>query len=106
MQLQKLKKLLGSQNSEDEVLTYLLEMAAEIITNIRCTDIVETKYLNTQIAIAIELYNKMGAEGQTGHNENGISRSYEAGDVSKSVLSRITPRAHSVSDNIRIIEVI
>lgn len=106
MQLQKLKKLLGSQKSEDEILTYLLETAAEIITNIRCTNIVEPQYLNTQIAIAIELYNKMGAEGQTGHNENGISRAYEAGDVSKSVLSRITPRAHSVSDNIRIIEVI
>jgi len=105
MQLQKLKKLLGSQNSEDEILEFLLENAAEIITNIRCTDIVEPQYLNTQLSIAIELYNKMGAEGQTGHNENGISRSYESGDISKSVLSRITPRAHSVSDSVRIIEV-
>ena len=103
MQLQKLKKLLGSQNSEDEVLTYLLDVAAEIITNIRFTDIVEPQYLNTQIQIAIELYNKMGVEGQVSHGENGINRTYESGDVSKSVLSRITPRARSLTDEVRVI---
>lgn len=103
MQLQKLKKLLGSQNSEDEVLTYLLDVAAEIITNIRFTDVVEPQYLNTQIQIAIELYNKMGVEGQVSHGENGINRTYESGDVSKSVLSRITPRARSLTDEVRVI---
>lgn len=100
MQLIKLKKLLGAQNSEDEILNFCLENAAEIITNIRRTDIVEPQYLNVQISIAIELYNKMGAEGQTSHGENGINRSYESGDVSKAVLSRITPRARSLTDTI------
>lgn len=103
MQLQKLKKLLGSQNSEDEILEFCLENAAEIITNIRFTDIVEPQYLNAQIQIAIELYNKIGAEGQLSHGENGINRTYESGDVSKSVLSRITPRARSLTDEVRVV---
>ncbi len=101
MQLDKLKKLLGTENSEDEVLEILLDMAGEIITNIRRTDVVEPEYYNAQLSIAIELYNKMGAEGQTSHGENGINRSYEVGDVSESLISRITPRAYTIFDSVK-----
>ena len=52
---------------------------------------------DTQIQIAVELFSKRGAEGQTGHSENGISRSYESADVSPSLLKRITPLVGSVS---------
>jgi hypothetical protein len=41
--------------------------------------------------IAAYLLNKRGAEGQTGHSENGISRSYESADVPESLLGAVTP---------------
>jgi hypothetical protein len=88
--------LLGNPPVEENpILELLLDNAKEIICEIRFTDNVEPEYLSTQVAIAIELYNKMGAEGETGHNENGMSRSYENADVSKSLISRITPFGRS-----------
>jgi hypothetical protein len=39
----------------------------------------------------VELFSKMGAEGQTAHNENGINRTYESAGVSNSLLRRIVP---------------
>jgi hypothetical protein len=41
--------------------------------------------------IAAYLLNKRGAEGQTGHSENGISRSYESADVPESLIGAVTP---------------
>jgi hypothetical protein len=38
----------------------------------------------------------MGAEGQTAHSENGINRTYEAADVSPSILRKIVPLVGSV----------
>ena len=52
---------------------------------------VPSKYEYLQCEIATYLLNKRGAEGQTGHSENGISRSYESADIPKSMLSGITP---------------
>lgn len=40
---------------------------------------------------AAYLYNKRGAEGQTAHSENGVSRSYESGDLPSSIIRQITP---------------
>lgn len=45
------------------------------------------------VEIAAYLLNKRGAEGETAHNENGISRSYEDGDVPSSLMRQITPFA-------------
>ena len=53
--------------------------------------ILEKRYLDLQVRIAIYLYNKMGAEGQIAHSENGISRSYEAGDIPESLLNQVVP---------------
>lgn len=66
-------------------------MAKDIICDIRKTTEVEPQYLNTQLKIAIEMYNKRGVEGQTSHSENGLSRSYEKGNISRSLLDEITP---------------
>ena len=57
---------------------------------------VPVAYDHIQLQIAVELFSKMGAEGQTAHGENGISRSYEAADVSPSLLKRIVPLVGSV----------
>ena len=37
------------------------------------------------------MLNKRGAEGQTSHSENGISRSYENADIPESMLKSIIP---------------
>lgn len=57
---------------------------------------VPAAYEHVQLQIAVELFSKMGAEGQITHNENGISRTFEAADVSPSLLKRIVPLCGSV----------
>lgn len=56
-------------------------------------DELEKRYENLQIRIAVELYNKAGAEGETAHSENGISRSYSSAWISEELLSEVTPKA-------------
>ena len=57
---------------------------------------VPAEYEHIQLQIAVELFSKRGAEGQISHNENGINRTYEAADVSPSLLRRIVPVCGSV----------
>lgn len=53
---------------------------------------VEARFQQTQIEIAIFLYNKRGAEGESGHTENGVTRSYGGStDVPPELLAQITP---------------
>ena len=52
---------------------------------------VETRYLDLQFRIAMDLYNKIGAEGEMAHSENGVSRSYESSWISKALLDEIVP---------------
>jgi hypothetical protein len=54
---------------------------------------VPEKYQNKQLEIALYLYNKRGAEGETAHSENGISRSYENAGIPDSMLKGIIPFA-------------
>jgi hypothetical protein len=50
-----------------------------------------------QCEIAAYLLNKRGAEGQTSHTENGITRNYGGADVPESMLSSIIPRVGVMS---------
>jgi hypothetical protein len=81
----------------DELLETLIEVAEGYVLNRRYPfgapegATVDIKYEYVQLKIAIELYSKMGAEGQTAHNENGINRTFENADVSKSLLRQIIP---------------
>lgn len=102
-QLTTLKSLLGQVNESDEVLEFYLDNAKNIICSLRNTTDVESQYYTTQIKIAIELYNKRGAEGQVSHSENGISRSYENSDVSASLISQITPVARTPFSTIKVV---
>lgn len=54
---------------------------------------VPAQYGYIQVEIAVYLLNKRGAEGETMHSENGISRNYESGDVPTSLLRDIIPCA-------------
>ena len=102
LKLEKLKVLISPETASDDLLLYLLEQAEGIILNRRYPfGVPEGATLSVfhqqiQIRIAVELFNKMGAEGQTAHGENGISRSWEAGDVSPSLLRQIVPVCGSV----------
>nr|DAF39284.1 MAG TPA: hypothetical protein [Caudoviricetes sp.] len=60
-------------------------------------DELESRYLDLQYRIAIDLYNKTGAEGQTGHTENSISRTWESSWISESLLQEVTPLAGMVT---------
>lgn len=52
---------------------------------------VPEQYSLLQVEIAVYLLNKRGAEGESAHSENGISRTYENGDVPPSMLRQIVP---------------
>ena len=98
----RLAALISPDTAENDLLGMLLEQAEGIVLNRRYPfgppedAVVEARFEHIQIAIALELFSKMGAEGQTAHDENGISRSYEAADVSPSLLRRIIPKCGSV----------
>lgn len=53
--------------------------------------VVEPRYQDLQIRIAEDMYNRLGAQGQLSHSENGISRSWGAEWVSEQLLQEITP---------------
>ena len=100
-----LKKRIEPDAVSDNLLSELLEQAGAIVLNRRYPfgyadgTTVPTQYERIQISIALELYVKRGAEAETSHSENGINRTYEAGDVSPSLLRQITPMCGSVMLN-------
>lgn len=85
-----------TNNDEDNLLSLLLETAGnKLLERLYPYDssktVVPVRYQTKQIEIALFLYNKQGAEGQTSHNENGINRTYENADIPESLLQGITP---------------
>ena len=90
-------KLRLTENASDEELEDLLESAKAVILSRRfpfgeVPDEIENRYKDLQIRIAVEMYNKKGAEGQTSHSENGISRNFASASVSEDLLREITPK--------------
>lgn len=100
--MERLAVLISPDIASPELLTILVEQAEGIVLNKRYPfgipegATVPSHYEHIQMQIAVELFSKMGAEGQTAHNENGINRTYEAADVSPSLLRRIVPLVGSV----------
>lgn len=96
---QKLEKLrVLSGETDESVLSTFLAIAGDKILERAYpfrSDVTEVpaKYHSTQIEIAIYLLNKRGAEGETAHSENGISRSYESATVPESMLKNVLPYA-------------
>ena len=98
----RLEVLISPDTASKELLEALLWQAEGIVLSRRYPfgtpegATVTSAYEHIQLQIAVELFSKMGAEGQTAHDENGIKRTYEAADVSPSLLKRIIPVAGSV----------
>ena len=94
--LELLKAMIGDSTESNIVLSTYLKIAGDKIVNKAYpynNDITEVpkQYEILQCEIATYLINKRGAEGQTSHSENGITRSYENADIPTSMLSCVTP---------------
>lgn len=94
-----LRILVGQPNegewSDDVLISYLAIAGRKIINRAYPYDDTVTevprRYGYLQCDIAAYLLNKRGAEGQTAHSENGITRSYESADVPESMLGEVVP---------------
>ena len=95
-QLERLKIRI-TENVTDAELEDILESAKAVILSRRypfCEwpEEIEDKHKDLQIRIAVEMFNKQGAEGEVAHSENGVSRSYSSASVSEELLREITPK--------------
>lgn len=98
--LSMLRVIVGQPNdgdwSDDVLISYLAIAGRKIINRAYPYDDtvneVPRRYGYLQCEIAAYLLNKRGAEGQTAHSENGVSRSYASADVPEAMLSEVIPR--------------
>lgn len=83
----------------NEVLDGMLSAAGALILNrmypfgYTGNMVIPPRYEQIQIQLAVELYTQRGAEGQSGHSENGTSRSWPE---KNRLLSMIMPHCGSV----------
>lgn len=97
--LSMLRVMVGQHNegdwSDDVLISYLAIAGRKIINRAYPYDDTVTevprRYGYLQCDIAAYLLNKRGAEGETAHSENGISRSYGSADVPEAMLSEVVP---------------
>ena len=93
---------LAPDTDTDEVLDGVLADAEALVLNrmypFGYPDemVVPSRYERIQIQLAAELYSKRGAEGQTSHSENGISRNWPE---KSALLSRVLPHVGSVTND-------
>lgn len=90
-----LKAMVGGSDTDEVLSAYLNIAGTKIVDRVYpYNDEIEEvpkKYHTLQCEIAAYLINKRGAEGQTSHSENGITRSYENADIPSSMLRSVTP---------------
>ena len=97
-----LAKAILPDTDTDEVLNAMLADAEALILNrmhpfgYKEDMIVPLRYERIQIQLAVELYTHRGAEGQTSHSENGISRNWPE---KSALLNMILPNCGSVISN-------
>lgn len=85
-----------TDETEQDVLSTYLTLAKNIVLRKAYpfgdgTEEIPVKYESVQVEIAAYLLGKRGAEGETVHVENGVSRYYEDGDIPPTLLRRIIP---------------
>lgn len=98
-QIERLKIWLPDEQNE-ELLSELLLRAEDAIKRKRRTPPelpMEKQYATLQLEIAQFLYNKMGAEGEKSHNENGVNRTYENAHIPDSMLDTVVPLGRVVN---------
>lgn len=94
-----LKALISPDTDTDEVLQAILSAAEALVLNRMYPfgypdgTSVPSRYEQIQLQLAVEMFTKRGAEGQSNHSENGISRSWPEKSV---LLHRVVPHCGSV----------
>lgn len=84
-------------NLSDDILFDEIEDAIEAVNDRRGfvpsnAILFETKYKSLIVRLALSSISKMGAEGETSHNENGIERQYQsAREYPDDLLNEIIP---------------
>lgn len=84
------KRLPDVQGEEqDSLLLALLDDAGAMIQNLTWRSEVPGALKNAQVRLAILLYNRLGAEGETARTEGDVQRAFDAlpQDVKKEILS-------------------
>lgn len=98
-----LLRMLDGDDYDRGVLEVYLELAAQKILNrmypykenydgLKVPD----RYVAIQLKISNYMINKIGAEGQIQHIENGIHRNYGDADVPETMLKDIVPFAQAI----------
>lgn len=90
--------ILDGETLRDEDLNAILEIAKEIILSRRypfggAPGEFPTRFEMLQVRIAIDIIQKLGAEGHLRYAEGEISREFAAGYVSPELLREIVPLA-------------
>jgi hypothetical protein len=90
-----LRAMVGNSDTDEVLSAYLTLAGRKIIAKAYPykPDVTEVpaQYDYLQVEIATYMLNKRGAEGQTSHTENGVTRQYENADIPASMLKAITP---------------
>lgn len=97
---ERLKKRTGE--SDEDLLKDILESARSAILARRYPfqdwpETLEPRYEDLQFRIALSIYNKMGAEFQTGHSENSVSRQWGSEGIPQELLQEIVPIASTLT---------
>lgn len=85
----------------DEIISDEIDDAIDFVNNRRdfqptSNCLYDKKYSGIIVELALSAISKYGAEGETAHSENGISRSYENGSgYPKTLVMRIPPLART-----------
>ena len=98
-----LRRMMPGDDTDQGILEVYLELAAQKILNRMYpykddyTGLeVPDRYTATQLKIANYMINKIGAEGQIQHIENGIHRNYGSADVPDGMLAEIVPFCQAI----------
>ena len=77
------------------VLAYFLQAKSAVLNRAFPYDCdkteIPTRYVGNVIEIASFMLNKRGAEGETAHAENGISRTYGGASIPDDMLKAVVP---------------
>lgn len=96
--------IFGDNATYEEVLNNLLEDSKYIALSIRFpynTDYsnieLPSKYNNWQLRCSVELYGLLGKMDVLSYSENGVSWTRDSSNISKSLLTEITPKVGVVN---------
>lgn len=88
---------LSGEKDADVLSTYLLLAESKVLAHLypfgaKGKTIPEEYQMNV-LEIAAFLISKIGQEGEVVHSENGVSRTFESGDIPKEMLQKMIPFA-------------